>query len=53
MYRRLEKSLSGHYLRISYEGNGMWYYRLSGLCPDDNVDTWTMIDVVLHFLKDY
>jgi hypothetical protein len=53
MYIRLEKSLSGPYLRISYEGNGMWYYRLSGLCPDDNVDTWTMIDVVLHFLKDY
>jgi hypothetical protein len=51
MYIRLEKSFND-YLRISYEGNGMWYYRLSGLCPDDNVDTWTMIDVVLHFLKE-
>ena len=51
MYIRLEKSFND-YLRISYEGNGMWYYRWNGLVPDDNIDTWTMIDVVLDFLKE-
>jgi len=51
MYIRLEKSFND-YLRISYEGNGLWYYRWNGLVPDDNIDTWTMIDVVLDFLKE-
>ena len=51
MYIRLEKSLNDSYLRISYQGNGMWYYRWNGLVPDDNVDTWTMIDIVLAFLN--
>ena len=51
MYIRLEKSLNGSYLRISYQGNGMWYYRWDGLVPDDDIDTWTMIDIVLAFLN--
>ena len=50
MYIRLEKSFND-YLRISYEGNGMWYYRWNGYVPENNINTWTMIDVVLAFLK--
>ena len=50
MYIRLEKSFND-YLRISYEGNGMWYYRWNGLVPDDNIDTWAMLGIVLAFLN--
>ena len=51
MYIRLEKSLGGSYLRISYEGHGKWYYRLDGIVPSTSVNTITMIEVILDFVN--